>query len=62
MEYKKEITIETISLLGQKSRTGRWQADIVWLSPQVSISEYPLSAACCISKITNALEAKLVII
>lgn len=28
----------------------------------VSISEYPLSAACCIGKITNALEAKLVII
>ena len=30
--------------------------DTPWVDEMISISEYPLSAACCISKITNALE------
>jgi len=32
--------------------------DTPWVDEMISISEYPLSAACCISKITNALEAR----
>ena len=30
--------------------------DTPWVDEMISISEYPLSAACCISKITNSLE------
>ena len=32
--------------------------DTPWVDEMISISQYPLSAACCISKITNALEGK----
>jgi len=30
--------------------------DTPWVDEMISISDYPLSAACCISKITNSLE------
>lgn len=32
--------------------------DISYVDQWVSVSEYPLSAACCISRITNAFEDK----
>lgn len=36
----------------------RGKIDVSYTDKMVSISEYPLSAACCIGKITNALEWK----
>jgi rRNA small subunit pseudouridine methyltransferase Nep1 len=32
--------------------------DVSYVDAWVSVSEYPLSAACCIAKITNAFEDK----
>lgn len=32
--------------------------DVSYVDQMISVSEYPLSAACCISRITNAFELK----
>ena len=42
----------------RESRPRCPQIDTPWVDDMLAISEYPLSAACCISKITNALEIK----
>ena len=32
--------------------------DVTYVDQMISISEYPLSAACCLGRITNSLESK----
>lgn len=34
------------------------QVDVSYTDKWISVSQYPLSAACCLGRITNALEAK----
>ena len=36
--------------------------DVAYVDEMVSISKFPLSAACCIGRITNALEDKFGIV
>jgi len=34
------------------------KVDVTYVDQMISISEYPLSAACCLGRITNSLEWK----
>ena len=34
------------------------QVEVSYTDKWISVSQYPLSAACCLGRITNALEAK----